>query len=114
MDDAVATWFAETSNPLSPVLRAIRDVIIEDEDISETVKYRAPCFEHDGIVCYFNWSSKKRASLIFPNGGSIPGEHPLLERGSNKQAMMYFDDLDDVQAKTDDLRNVISSYMAAR
>ena len=114
MDEAVATWFAETRNPLAPVLAAVRNVIMEDPDVSETVKYRAPAFEYDGIMCYFNWSAKRRASLIFPAGRTIPGEHPELEDGSNLQRMMYFDSIEDVERKADDLRAVIDDYMASR
>ncbi|MEM7338773.1 MAG: DUF1801 domain-containing protein [Actinomycetota bacterium] len=114
MDDAVASWFDTTHNPKASVMRAVRDVIMEDPDITETVKYRAPAFEYDGIICYFNWSSKKRASLIFPAGRTIPGDHPELEDGSNIQRMMYFDDMDAVTGKADALRNVIAAYMAAR
>ena len=114
MDEKVETWFAETNNPLAEVMRAVRDVIVEDPDISETVKYRAPAFEYDGIVCYFNWSSKKRVSLIFPSGRTIPGEHPELDDGSNLQRMMYFDDLASVEAKADALRAVLAAYIADR
>lgn len=60
MEADVATWFAETSNPVGHVMRAVRDVIMEDPDVSECLKYRAPAFESDGLICYFNWSSKKR------------------------------------------------------
>ncbi|MEM7274143.1 MAG: DUF1801 domain-containing protein [Actinomycetota bacterium] len=113
MDDAVATWFEQTKNPMAPVMRAVRDVIMEDPDITETVKYRAPAFEYDGIMCYFNWSAKQRASLIFPSGRKIPGDHPDLEDGSNIQRMMYFADLDEVAAKADGLRDVIGAYLAS-
>ncbi|MEM8925624.1 MAG: DUF1801 domain-containing protein [Actinomycetota bacterium] len=114
LDEAVADWFATTRNPLAPVIRAVRDVIMEDPDVSETVKYRAPAFEYDGIMCYVNWSARKRVSLIFPSGRTIPGDHPELEDGSNLQRMMYFGDLDEVEAKADDLRGVIGAYMASR
>ena len=114
MDERVAIWFEETTNPLAPVMRSARDVIMSDPDITETVKYRAPAFEYDGIVCYFNWSAKTRVSLIFPSGRSIPGDHPALEDGSNLQRMMYFDDLDDVASKAADLRAVLTAYIADR
>ena len=68
MNEAVAAWFEDTNNPMAPVMRSVRDIIMEDPDVIETVKYRAPAFEHDGLMCYFNWSSKKRVSLIFPSG----------------------------------------------
>ena len=107
----VDQWFAETNNPMAGVMQAVRAIILEDEDITETVKYRAPAFEYDGIMCYFNWSAKKRASLIFPSGRSIPGEFEHFEDGSNLQRMMYFDSLDDVAAKADALRDVVGAYV---
>ncbi|MEM7322569.1 MAG: DUF1801 domain-containing protein [Actinomycetota bacterium] len=113
MDDAVAHWFGSTANPLAPVMRAVRDIIMEDPDVTETIKYRAPAFECGGIICYFNWSAKKRVSLVFPSGRSIPGNHAALEDGSNLQRMMYFADADEVTAKADDLREVIGAWMAA-
>lgn len=112
MDATVAEWFADTNNPLAEVMLAVRDVIVEDPDVSETLKYRAPAFEYDGIVCYFNWSAKKQVSLIFPSGQRIPGEHPELVDGTNLQKMMYFADHDDVVAKADDLRAVIAASIA--
>ena len=111
MDPAVAQWFADTKNPMAPVMRAVRDIVMEHPDVTETVKYRAPAFEYDGIICYFNWSAKKQASLIFPSGRSIPGDHPELVDGSNVQRMMYFADLDEVAAKADALRDVIGAYL---
>jgi len=114
MDPSVATWFEDTTNPMEPVMRAVRDVIMDDPDITECIKYRAPAFEYDGIMCYFNWSAKKQVSLIFPSGRSIPGEHEDLVDGSNLQRMMYFADLDEVAAKADGLRTVISAFMASR
>lgn len=114
MEASVATWFAETSNPMAPVMRAVRDVIMQDPDVSECIKYRAPAFESDGLICYFNWSSKKRVSLIFPSGRTIPGDHPDLEDGSNIQRMMYFADTDEVDAKAASLRQVVEAFHASR
>ncbi len=113
MDPAVADWFETTNSPLTAEIRAVRDVIMRDPDVTETIKYRAPAFEHGGIICYVNWSAKKRVSLIFPTGRKLVGDHEHLESGSNQQRMMYFDDLDDVALKADALRGVIDAYMAA-
>lgn len=99
---------------MAPVMRAVRDIIVEDPDVSECIKYRAPAFESDGLLCYFNWSAKKRVSLIFPSGRSIPGNHPELEDGTNLQRMMYFADFSDVEEKADALRHVIEALQASR
>ena len=53
MEERLSSWFAETKNPMAPVMRAVRDLIMAHPDITETVKYRAPAFEFDGIMCYF-------------------------------------------------------------
>lgn len=111
MPMTVDEWFADTKNPMADVMQAVRAIILEDEDVSEVVKYRAPAFEYDGIMCYFNWSAKKRASLIFPSGRSIQGEFEHFEDGSNIQRMMYFDSLEDVDAKADALRDIIGAYI---
>lgn len=39
------------------------------------------------------------------------GEFEDFEDGSNIQRMMYFDSLDDVDAKADSLRQVIGAYV---
>ena len=113
MDPAVAEWFDTTTNPMAPVMRAVRDVIMADPDVTETIKYRAPAFEYGGIICYFNWSAKKRVSLIFPDAARIPGDHNGLEPGSNRQRIMYFADLDEVDDKTPGLRSAIEASMAS-
>ncbi|MBT8239792.1 MAG: DUF1801 domain-containing protein [Acidimicrobiia bacterium] len=114
MEASVAAWFTNTSNPTASVMRAVRDIIMDDPDVTECIKYKAPAFESDGLICYFNWSSKKRTSLIFPSGRSIPGDHPDLENGSNLQRMMYFADHDDVAAKADSLKAVLDAFHASR
>jgi len=88
-----------TQNPMAPVMKAVRDIIM---------------FEYYGIMCYFNWPAKKQASLIFPDGRSIPGCHPDLEDGSNVQRMMYFTSITDVETKADGIRSVIDAYVASR
>lgn len=111
MSMTVDGWFADTKNPMAAVMQTVRAIIIEDDGVTETVKYRAPAFEYDGIMCYFNWSATKRASLIFPSGRSIQGEFEHVEDGSNLQRMMYFDSLDDVAAKADALREIVGAYV---
>ena len=68
----------------------------------------------EGIACYFNWSAKKQASLIFPSGRTIPGDHEHLVDGSNLQRMMYFADLAEVDEKAEALRHVIDAYVLSR
>lgn len=114
MNEKVAEWFDTTDNPLAEVMLAVREIVMAHPDLSETVKYRAPAFEFEGIACYFNWSAKKQASLIFPSGRTIPGGHEHLTDGSNTQRMMYFSDLADVDEKAEGLRYVIDAYVLSR
>ena len=114
MNEKVAEWFDATNNPMVDVMLAVRDIVMEHPDLSETIKYRAPAFEFEGIACYFNWSAKKQASLIFPSGRTIPGDHEHLVDGSNLQRMMYFADLAEVDEKAEALRHVIDAYVLSR
>ena len=114
MNERVAEWFATTNNPLAREIRAVRDIIVEHDDITETVKYRAPAFEVDGLLCYFHWSAKERVSLIFPKGSEVPSDHAIVERGSNQQCLVHFSDQADIAAKADDLRHLIDACIAHR
>ncbi|MEM9040287.1 MAG: DUF1801 domain-containing protein [Actinomycetota bacterium] len=110
---AVDRWLAETANPKRDVIAAIREVVMSDERISETVKYRAPAFEFAGIMAYFHWSAKEFASLIFPKGSEIPGDFDLLE-GDGLQRMARFVDVDAVDEHRDELLDIVDMWCSTR
>lgn len=105
----VDAWLAATGNPQKDVIAAVRAVVMSDERIEETIKYRAPAFVFGGIMAYFHWNAKEFASLIFPLGSRIPGEFDLLQ-GSGLQRMIRFDDVDAVHAHRDELLDIVDAW----
>ena len=113
-NDEVEAWLAEYDNPMKEVVMAIRDVILEDERITETIKWKSPTFVFEGNMASFNPRSKKHASLMFHTGASIPGDHPRLTGGGETARYMTFADLDEVAAAADDLRAVVAAWCDSR
>jgi hypothetical protein len=105
----VDTWLTATPNPKKLVIAAVREVIMTDERIEETIKYRAPAFLHGGIMAYFHWNAKDFASLIFPLGSHIPGDFELLQ-GDGLQRMIRFDDTDSVEKHREELLDIVDAW----
>jgi hypothetical protein len=110
----VDAWFAEYDNPMKGVAMAVREVVLEDERITETIKWKSPTFMYEGNMASFNPRSKKHASLMFHTGASIPGEHPRLTGGGETARYMTFTDLEEVAGAADDLRAVVAAWCDSR
>lgn len=104
----------EYDNPMKEVVHAVRQIMLEDERINETIKWKSPTFMYKGNLASFNPRSKKHASLMFHTGASIPGDHPRLEGGGNTARYMTFASLDDVAAAQTDLLAVIDAWCVSR
>jgi hypothetical protein len=109
----VDDWLADTNNPNKDVIAAVRAVIMRDERIGEAVKYRAPAFLYSGIMAYFHWSAKDFASLIFPKGSEIPGDFEILS-GDGLQRMIRFETLGDVEARSEELLDIVDMWCSTR
>jgi hypothetical protein len=107
----VDAWLATTRNPKKDVIAAVRALVMSDERIEETIKYRAPAFLHSGIMAYFHWSAKEFASRIFPLGSRIPGGFQLLH-GTGLQRMIRFDNVDEVNTHREQLLDIIDAWCA--
>ena len=110
----VDAWFDGYDNPMKDVVLAVRDIILEDERISETIKWKSPTFIYEGNMASFNPRSKKHASLMFHTGASIPGDHPRLTGGGATARYMTFADLHEVTEAADDFRAVVAAWCDSR
>lgn len=110
----VDAWFAEYDNPMKDVVQAVREIVLEDERITETIKWKSPTFMYGGNMASFNPRSKQHASLMFHTGASIPGAHPRLSGGGETARYMTFADLNEVAEASDDLRAVVSAWCDSR
>lgn len=113
MSAEVDAWFDDYDNPMIEVVQAVRAVILAADDrIDECIKWKSPTFTYNGNIASFNPRSKKHASLMFHVGAKIPGDHPVLEGGGDTARYVTFADLDEVDAKADDLRAVLAAWIA--
>lgn len=110
----VEEWLSTYDNPMQDVVKAVREIVLEDDRISETIKWKSPTFVYEGNMASFNPRSKKHASLMFHTGASIPGVHPRLVGGGDTARYMTFSDIDEVAAAADDIRAVVESWCASR
>lgn len=106
----VDAWFADYEHPAKAAMERVRRVILEDERISETIKWKAPTFMYKENLASFNPRTKSHVSLMFHTGASIPGNHPRLEGGGETARYMKFTDLTDVDSAADELRAVVAAW----
>jgi hypothetical protein len=110
----VDDWFAGYDNPLKPAMLRVREIILEDARMSETIKWKTPTFVYRGNMASFNPRSKKHVSLLFHTGASIPGDHPRLSGGGDTARYMALADIDDVEAAAAEIRAVTAAWCDAR
>ena len=110
----VDAWFAGSEHPLREAMLRVREIILADERMTETIKWKSPTFMFEGNMASFNPRTKARVSLMFHTGASIPGDHPRLEGGGDTARYMRFADLADVEAAAAELRAIVSSWCASR
>ena len=106
----VDTWFAELEHPLKDAMLRVREIILEEPRMDESIKWKTPTFAYRGNLVSFNPRSKAHVSLLFHTGASIPGVHQRLEGGGDVARYMRFADLAEVEAAADDLRSVVAAW----
>ncbi len=107
----VDDWLAESTNRMASTIAVVVEVLRSDGRLDEAIKYRAPAFLFDGtIVCYFHWNAQAFASLVFPSGARIPGEHERL-LGDGVQRTMRFHSDADARAAENDLLDVVDDWI---
>jgi hypothetical protein len=114
VNSEVDEWFEAYDNPMKEVIQAVRDVILADERITETIKWKSPTFMYKGNMASFNPRSKQHASLMFHTGASIPGDQPGLEGGGDTARYMRFGDPAEVEKAADRLRAEVAAWCASR
>ena len=79
MSAEVDEWLDQYEHPLKDAMELLRHIIMSDERISETIKWKSPTFMYEGNLASFNPRTKAHVSLMFHTGASIPGNHPILD-----------------------------------
>lgn len=107
-------WFEEYDHPAKDAMLRVREIILEDERMTEGIKWKSPTFMYEGNMASFNPRTKAHVSLMFHTGASIPGSHALLEGGGETARYARFQDVTDVEAKADQLRRVVRTWCESR
>lgn len=110
----VDDWLAEYEHPAKDAMLRVRDIILDDQRMTETIKWKSPTFMYEGNMASFNPRTKSHVSLMFHTGASIPGDHPRLEGGGDTARYMKFDDLADVESARADLEAIVDAWCDSR
>lgn len=110
----VDAWFDEYEHPAKNAMLRLRELILSDDRMAETIKWKSPTFIYEGDMASLNPRTKAHVSLMFHTGAKIPGEHPRLEGGGETARYMRFTDLDDVESANDELIAIVSAWCESR
>lgn len=111
----VDAWLERYDNPLRPLVARVREIIlVADPRIDETVKWSTPTFVYRGNLASFQPRSKRFVSILFHEGASIPGEHPILDGGGEHAPYIRLADEAEVEARRAELGAVVRAWCDAR
>jgi hypothetical protein len=110
----VDAWFDEYEHPAKDAMLLVRDIILSDDRMTETIKWKSPTFMYQGNMASFNPRTKSHVSLMFHTGASIPGDHSRLEGGGDTARYMKFADLDDVESARTEIEAVVAAWCESR
>jgi hypothetical protein len=114
MSSEVDAWFENYDNPVKDAMQRVRRVIMSDERMTETIKWKSPTFMYKGNMASFNPRTKSHVSLMFHTGASIPGDHPRLEGGGDTARYMKFSDVADAEASEPELLAIVDAWCESR
>lgn len=110
----VDAWFEAYDHPVKDAMLRVREIILSDARMEETIKWKSPTFIYEGNMASFNPRTKAHVSLMFHTGAAIPGDYPRLEGGGETARYMKFADLSDVESARVDLENVVAAWCESR
>ena len=108
----VDAWFGKYENPLKDEVQRVREILMAADDrMDETIKWQAPTFMYKGNLASFNPRAKQHVSLMFHTGAQIPGDFPNLEGEGDSARYMKFADMEEVEARADELTAIAKAWM---
>lgn len=111
----VDDWLEEYDNPLKPLVERTRDIFLgADDRIGEVIKWSTPTFVYKGNLASFQPRAKQFVSILFHEGATIPGVHPLLEGGGDHARYARLTDADEIEARRPELEAVVRAWCDER
>lgn len=114
MDKAkeVDQFFADFDHPLKAEMERVREIILSASDkISESIKWAAPSYAYKDNMCTFNPRAKKFVNLTFHKGALVNDTTGLLDGDQKEARVARFTNMDEVEAKKDDLQAVVKKWV---
>jgi len=123
--EQVAEFLGKLVHPLKQEIEEVRAIImLADPQLTEHIKWNAPSFQimNDDRIT-FNLQGKGFFRIIFhcgakksdlgTSGPVIDDDTTLLEWAANDRAIMKFSDRQDVEAKRDQLIQIVTKWIEA-
>ncbi|MCM3765073.1 DUF1801 domain-containing protein [Neobacillus niacini] len=121
--ELVAEFLNNLEHPLKEVIEAVRKIVLStDHKITEHIKWNAPSFCYEGEDrMTFNLHGKGYIRLVFHCGAKVKDRNTIeplivdtsgiLEWQAVDRAIMKFTDKNDVKAKEEKLREIITKWI---
>lgn len=110
----VDAWFDDYEHPAKDAMLRVREIILSDDRMTETIKWKSPTFMYEGNMASFNPRTKAHVSLMFHTGATFPGTHPRLEGGGETARYMKFVDRADVESAKAEIDAVVQAWCDSR
>ena len=108
-DPYVDRWME--GKPAEAMLRRVRDVVMwADSRMTEYLKYGTVQFAYNGDFASFVQHGARTVNLMFNRGAKIKGNFPHLEGGGPSARFMRFATMEDIEARTAELTNVVRAW----
>jgi len=110
--EQVTEYMKKLVHPLKTEIEAVKSIIKQsDPRISERIKWNAPSYYFIVDLVTFNHRMEKKVHLVFHNEAIVHIKSALLEGDHKDRRMMYFKDMDEVQANQPELERILREYM---
>lgn len=95
---SVTAFIEKIEHPLKAEIGAVRSIIISSHpEITETVRWGGPSFEHTRPLVSINPRVKDYVALIFHDPGELAEQFPILEPGPKGRAYLKLRSMHDVK-----------------
>ncbi|MFN2418623.1 MAG: DUF1801 domain-containing protein [Candidatus Limnocylindria bacterium] len=85
-----------------------------DPRIGEVIKWSTPTFVYRGNLASFQPRAKRFVSVLFHEGATIPGTHPILEGDGDHARYMRLADADAIERNRPAINAFVRAWCDAR
>jgi hypothetical protein len=110
----VDAWFEDFEHPLLDAMQLVRQIVLSDDRMTETIKWKSPTFMYKGNMASINPRAKAHVSLMFHSGAAIPGTHPRMKGDGDTARYVKFADIEDVKSARAELLAIVAAWCQSR